>query len=85
MNQPTDHNRESRAANADLLGEDARFDGTLQKPGQSQGEVPPGAADRNQGAGLPRGSGGRPESGAARAGHDINQAGFLKDEEAAKP
>lgn len=84
MNQPTDHNRQSPAANADLLGEDARFDGTLQKPDLSQGEGP-GAADRDHSAGLPGGSGGKSESGAARAGQDINQAGFLKDEDAAIP
>jgi hypothetical protein len=86
MAQNTEPERPAPAADADLLGEDASFDGRIEKPGLSQPERgsrgSAGSAEENA---RVRREGGKAESGSAPAGEDINQAGFLKDEDAGKP
>jgi hypothetical protein len=80
MAQPTEPHHQSPAADADILGEDASFDGHIEQPGSVERE--PASAS---GSGVRREPGGRAESGRADAGKDINQAGFLKDEDAGQP
>lgn len=69
MPQLRDHNRNTRAANADLLGEEAQ----LEKP------QAPSAPRTKPDAGAP------PSSTEGMPGKDINQAGFLKDEAQGRP
>ncbi len=87
MAQLPDSLRTTPAANADILGEETTFDGTLEKPRAGDGAPADGSAAGGHPAGNPgrRENGDKPESGSARAGKDINQAGFLKDPDAAKP
>lgn len=60
------------AANADVLGDDARTDGTMD-----------GLSDQVGQDGTPRdrGQAGGQERGDARPGKDENQAGFLKEKD----
>ena len=69
MPQLRDHNRNTRAANADLLGDEA----TLQKP-----DSPSTAKAKPDGNAQASSSEGKP-------GKDINQAGFLKDDAEGQP
>lgn len=71
MPQLRDHNRNTRAANADLLGDEA----LLKKPA-APSTTPSTAA--SPGAKAPDSSDGKP-------GKDINQAGFLKDDAEGRP
>lgn len=70
MPQLRDHNRNTRAANADLLGDEA----TLKKPDPlSTPQARPAAEPEGQSA------------NAGKPGKDINQAGFLKDDAQGRP
>ena len=79
--------RDTPAANADILGDEARYGGppgdAAQPRGDSGGDA--GAAGDGTRRGRRREPDGRPESGEARAGKDINQAGFLKDAGEGRP
>lgn len=66
MPDPDFPGRSAPAANADVLGEEASNDGTLD-----------GLAQEGKPNGAPR----DPDRGQAKPGKDINQAGFLKDED----
>lgn len=86
MNQPTDPQRHGPAAQADLLGDDARIDGAIPDPAPRPDAGKPTEAEQAPGdAGLRSERGDASETGEARAGMDINQSGFLKDRDAAKP
>ena len=72
-----DHNRKTQAANADLLGDEARMDPPALYPHDRQrdrADAPPAAQGR-----APRGG------GEGQPGKDINQAGFLKGSTTARP
>jgi hypothetical protein len=71
MQSIQDHNRKTPAANADILGEDASI------------AIDTADAPATRGQSQPRGEAAR--GGDAKPGKDINQAGFLKDKDAAKP
>jgi len=75
MPQLREHNRNTRAANADLLGDEA----TLKKPeAPSTPKAKPDAkAQPDRAAQAP------PTEG--KPGKDINQAGFLKDDAQGRP
>jgi hypothetical protein len=72
MPTPKMPHRTVPAANADLLGEDARTDGNLD-------ELP--ATDRKDSTPQERGNASSVERGEARPGQDENQAGFLKEKD----
>ena len=91
-----DPRRNTPAANADILGDEASYDALPGKPAQADrsGTARDGGAasatargsetDRTRPGGR-REAHGAPESGDARAGKDINQAGFVKDPGEGKP
>jgi hypothetical protein len=72
MPTPKMPDRTVPAANADLLGDDARTDGKLD-------ELP--ETDRQDSAPQDRGTASSVERGEARPGQDENQAGFLKEKD----
>ena len=67
MTSPSPQERTAPAADADVLGEEARNSGTME--GLADGSGDAGKADRGSGAGE------------AQPGKDENQAGFVKDAE----
>jgi len=72
MPTPKMPDRTVPAANADLLGEDARTDGKLDGLPDT---------DRQDGTPRDRGTASSAERGEARPGQDENQAGFLKEKD----
>jgi hypothetical protein len=72
MPTPKMPDRTVPAANADLLGEDARTDGTLEGLVGGAGKA---------GESVERGQAGGSARGEARPGKDENQAGFLKEKD----
>lgn len=70
------------AAQADVLGGDARTDGRVDGPLPGGSAKPVGNAAEPPAGGR---TGAPPQEGDARPGLDENQAGFLKDAEAARP
>lgn len=76
MLESLDLARSTPAASADILGDDATLEVPVNTPdGASARPSPQAPADRS----VRRESVGAPESGDARPGEDINQAGFIKD------
>jgi hypothetical protein len=84
MASSTHPRRDTPAANADILGDDASFDGKLEKAPATERPRATGEAREDtagKGAGVrDRGTG----EGEARAGEDINQPGFVRDPDAGK-
>jgi hypothetical protein len=83
-----DPRRNTPAANADILGEDASYGPPPGKPAQADGSNTARGGDTARAGRTPtvrREANGEPESGDARAGRDINQAGFVKDSGEGKP
>jgi hypothetical protein len=74
----------TEAANADILGEDADDQKSAGADGTPRGR-PKGAPEHFQRSDRARASRGESPGAEAKPGLDINQAGFMKDQDAGKP